>query len=142
MPTSDPSRIDRILDVARGVAFRGPSERENRELTRIPFDGHVALVVLLPTGEKAPPVSLAAQDVSSGGLCVIAPQELAVGGRGAILILKSDGEAVILGARVVYANWLGVPGFECGLEFELQPSGVSLEDFLDAEGNLPRLAAA
>ncbi len=142
MAVTDPSRADRILDVARGVAFIGPSERESRELTRMSFDAPVAFVLLLPAGGKAPPLSLAAQDISSGGLCVISAQELTVGGRGAILIRKSDGEAVILGARVVYANWIGAPGFECGLEFELHPSGVTLEDFLDAEGNLPRLAAA
>jgi hypothetical protein len=99
----------------------------------------VVLIQVSSSGQKASPIILASENISSGGLCVIAPLELPVGGRGAILMQKSDGECVLLGARVVYVNPLDAEAFECGLEFEIQPSAISLNDFSDAAGNLPQI---
>jgi hypothetical protein len=107
MPHPETTRIDRIIDIARGVAPVGPGERENREATRIPYASHIALLQISASGTKAPPIILPSENISSGGLCVISKLELPVGGRGAILMQKSDGECVLLGARVVYVNALG-----------------------------------
>jgi hypothetical protein len=142
MPHPETSRVDRIIDIARGVAPVGPGERENREATRIPFASQVALLPISTSGQKAPPIILTSENISSGGLCVIAPLELSVGGRGAILMQKSDGECVLLGARVVYVNPIDVEVFECGLEFEIKPSAVSVDDFCDPAGNLPQVGPA
>jgi hypothetical protein len=142
MPQPEFSQVDRIIDIASGSAPAGPSERENREATRVPFVGHVALLQRSSSGEKHRPILLVSDNLSSGGLCVIAGHELPVGGRGAILLLKSDGEPVILGARVVYVNALGPKGFECGLEFAPPPSDVSIDDFCDAAGDLPQVGPA
>ena len=51
--------------------------------------------------------------------------------------MKSDGESVVIGARVVHVNNRGPNRFECGIEFETEPSAVTLLDFQDAAGNLP-----
>lgn len=142
MPQPETNRVDRIIDIARGVAPVGPGERENREATRIPFVSQVALIQVSSSGRKAFPIMLTSENISSGGLCVIAPLELPVGGRGAILMQKSDGECVLLGARVVYVNPLDDEAFECGLEFEIQPSAIALDDFLDAAGDLPQIGPA
>jgi hypothetical protein len=133
------NRVDRIIDIARGVAPVGPGERENREATRIPYASNVALVQLTPSGSKTSPIVLPGVNISSGGLCVITSVELPVGGRGALLMQKSDGECVLLGARVIYVNPLSPRSFECGLEFAITPSAVSLEDFYDEAGDLPRV---
>ncbi|MHC4080360.1 MAG: PilZ domain-containing protein [Planctomycetota bacterium] len=142
MPQSETSRVDRIIDIARGVAPVGPGERENREATRIPFASQVALIQVGASGQKASPIILTSENISSGGLCVIARLELSVGGRGAILMQKSNGECVLLGARIVYVNPLDAETFECGLEFEVQPSSIALDDFHDAAGNLPQIGPA
>lgn len=141
MVASQLRQIDRILDIARGVAPIGPADRENREATRLAFTGPVALVLLLPAGGRTSPVVLKGENISSGGLGVLSRRELSVGSRGAIMVARSDGEQVILGARVVYSNTLGPKGFECGLEFDGQPAGISREDFQDPNGELPKLAA-
>ena len=142
MPHSDQGRIDRLIDIARGVASVGPADRENREVTRLPFCCPAALVLFTPSGETTPPTILAAENISSGGLCVISRQELSVGSRGAVMITKSDGEAVILGARVMYANTLGPKGFVCGIEFEMHPRAITRESFQDVAGRLPQLGPA
>ncbi len=135
-------QIDRIIDVARGVAPCGPSQRENREATRIPYTSDVAMVVVTPSGAKASPSILNCENISTGGLCVMSHSELPVGSRGGVLIMKSDGDIVVLGAKVVYTNARGPAGFECGLEFERTISLVTLDDFRDQIGKLPRIGPA
>ena len=73
---------------------------------------------------------------------MISRRDLSVGVRGAIMLAKSDGKSVVVGARVVYSNALGPKGFESGLEFETQPPAVNTEDFHDADGNLPEVGPA
>ena len=97
---------------------------------------------ITPAGRKGRPVILPGVNISSGGLCVISAVELPVGGRGAILMQKSDGDCVVLGARVIYVNPLSPKSFECGLEFGIAPSAVSLDDFCDASGELPQVGPA
>jgi hypothetical protein len=144
MHQPDPNRIDRILDIARGAAPAGPGERESRESARVPHVAPVAMVQFRPSGDKTSPVTLTCQEISIGGLGVISPRELAVGCRGAILMLRSNGEPVLLGARVVHTKPAGPRQYESGLEFEIPPAAVavSLDDFRDARGDLPRLTVA
>ena len=73
MPQPEANRVDRIIDIARGIAPVGPGERENREATRIPFAIQVALIQMSSSGQKASPIILTSENISSGGLCVIAP---------------------------------------------------------------------
>ena len=142
MPEPESIQIDRIIDVARGAAPAGPSQRENREATRIPYTSDVAMVVVTPSGAKVSPNILNCENISTGGLCVMSHTELPVGSRGGVLIMKSDGESVVLGALVVHVNDRGRSGFECGIEFETEPSVVTLLDFQDAAGNLPQIGHA
>ncbi len=138
----DETRIDRIIDIARGVAPAGPSERENRETCRIPYSGNVAVILIASTGAKTAPCIVACENVSTGGIAVLSSEELAIGARCGVLIMKSDGESVVIGARIVHVNDRGPEGFECGVEFETQPSVVTLLDFQDAAGNLPQIGHA
>lgn len=135
-------RFDRIIDIARGAAPAGPSERENREACRIPYMGTVAIVLIAPSGGKTAPALVACRDISTGGLRVLSSNELPVGSRGGVLIMKSDGEPVVLGARIVHVRRHGSLGFDCGLEFEVEPSAVSMLDFKDAAGNVPEIGSA
>ncbi len=135
-------QIDRIIDVARGAAPTGPSQRENREATRIPYTSDVAMVVVTPSGAKVSPRILNCENISTGGLCVMSHTELPVGSRGGVLILKSDGDMVVLGVKVVYANSRGPGRFECGLEFERVTSVVTMDDFRDHIGTFPQIGPA
>lgn len=142
MTHPDAVRIDRIIDTALGVATIGPGERSNREANRIPYHRQVAMLPIKAGKKKSPPIILTAENISSGGLCVISDRELSVGGRGAVLMQKSDGESVLLGGRVVYVNALGEGCFECGVEFEMPPSAASMRDFHDAAGYLSWIGPA
>ena len=133
---------DRIIDIARGVAPAGPSERENREACRIPYAGTVAMIMIRPTGTTTDPILVTCENISTGGIGVMSAQELPVGSRGGVLIMKSDGESVVIGTRVVHVNDRRPNGFECGIEFETEPSAVTLLDFQDAAGNLPQIGRA
>jgi len=134
--------IDRIIDIARGAAPAGPSERENREACRIPYTGTVAIILIRPAGTTTEPTLVVCENISTGGIGVLSAQELPVGSRGGVLIMKSDGESVVIGARVVHVNDRRPSGFECGIEFETDPSVVTLLDFQDTAGNLPRIGRA
>ena len=129
--------VDRIIDVARGVAPSAPSQHENRETTRLPFNGQVAVIRITPEGGKTKPVMAHGENISAGGLCVRTDRELPVGSRGAVLLVRSDGERVVLPAKIVYCHSYGTLEFECGLEFETQPAAITLNDFLDESGNPP-----
>ena len=135
-------RIDRIIDIARGVVPAGANGRENRKVTRIPFTTDVAIIVIGPTGEKCSPDIVRCENISTGGLCVTSPEPLDEGSHGGVLILRSDGEPVVLGMKVIHTTRRGALGYECGLEFEQQPSAVTMNDFRDSQGNLPRLGPA
>ncbi len=136
------AHIDRIIDIARGATPAGPSERENREACRIPYTGTVAIIMIRPAGTTTDPTLATCENISTGGIGVLSAQELPVGSRGGVLIMKSDGESVVIGARVVHVNNRGPNGFECGIEFETEPSVVTLLDFQDAAGTLPRIGHA
>ncbi len=133
------NHIDRIIDIARGAAPAGPSQRENREACRIPYTGTVAMIIIRPAGTTTEPTLVTCENISTGGIGVLSAQELPVGSRGGVLLMKSDGESVVIGARVVHVNDRGSDGFECGIEFETEPSAVTLLDFQDTAGNLPQI---
>ncbi|MEE8062263.1 MAG: PilZ domain-containing protein [Gemmatimonadales bacterium] len=139
MPPSISSMIDHIIDVALGVVPQGPTNRENREATRVPYNGHVSLIRFTPTGKRTEPLLLESENISSGGLCVRLPEELPVGCRGVVMLSRSDGERVILLAKVVYCNARDAFSYECGLEFEPPSVAVSFEDFKDGQGNMPEV---
>ncbi len=136
------NHLDRILDIARGAAPTGPRERENREACRMPYTGTVAMIMIRPAGTMTEPILVTCENISTGGIGVLSAQELPVGSRGGLLIMRSDGESVVLGARVVHVTDRRPSGFECGIEFETEPSVVTLLDFQDAAGNLPRIGHA
>ncbi len=137
-----PNAIDRIIDVARGVIPSGPGDRENRESTRMSYQREVAFVQITSSGEKTSPAILRGDNISAGGICLLSQREFDVGSRGAVLLLKSDGEAVVIGAQLVHCNTFGPQEFECGFEFEPQITAITLEDFQDAAGKLPDLRLA
>ena len=136
------NQLDRIIDIARGVAPAGPHERENREACRIPYTGTVAMIMIRPTGTMTEPILVTCENISTGGIAVLSEQALSVGSRGGLLIMRSDGESVVIGTRVVHVNDRRPGGFECGIEFETEPSVVTLLDFQDIAGDLPQIGHA
>jgi len=141
MPKQSVSRVDHIIDIARGAAPVGPGERENREAKRVPYHGQIAMVLIEADGEKRPAIILDCQDISTGGIGAVAPEQIARGTRGAILIRKSNGDPVLLGGRLVYSRPRNPRGFETGIEFELDPPAVLMDDFRDASGKLPNIGS-
>jgi hypothetical protein len=136
------SPIDHIIDVASGAAEADASDVENRGTRRFEYGGEIALVQWTPTGGKSIPTTVRCKNVSSSGMCVVSRYMLHVGHEGAILIKRSNGEEVILGVKVVHCSYVGDMDHESGVEFVECSDQFSLEDFRDAEGNLPPLRAA
>ena len=116
--------------------------REQRETLRLPFNAQVAYVRITPAGELTVPVLLGAENISVGGLCVRSSEALEVGSRGAVLVSRSDGEPVVLAAKVVHCNEVSNRKFDCGLEFEAALPSVTMRDFHDKDGKLPDVARA
>ena len=133
------ARIDQMIDLARGAIKPGPEQHENRDTRRHPFSGRVALVQRLPDGGKSVPLVVMTRDFSAGGLRIASRYMLHVGHRGAILLMRSTGEPVLIGVRVAHCRYVGDMNHESGLEFLPEVGGLTLDDFRDKAGQLPEL---
>jgi len=142
MTTEQMNRIDRIIDVARGVGNAEPIDVENRGNRRCNYEADLAFVQWTPTGGKSIATMVKCKNISSTGMCVVSRYMLHVGHEGAILLARSNGEEVILGVRVIHCSYVGDMKHESGLIFIEVPSHFSLEDFRDEQGNMPKLRAA
>jgi hypothetical protein len=139
MTRPDASVIDRLIDIARGSAQVSAEERENRDTKRVAFSGSVALVQVTATGDRTRPLIVRCKNISPGGLCIVSRQMLHIGHGGAVMMQRSNGTTVLLGARVVHCSYIGNMEHESGIEFTPLPEGISERDFHDAQGNLVRL---
>ncbi|MCP3902146.1 MAG: hypothetical protein GY715_00805 [Planctomycetes bacterium] len=138
MPVTD-NPIDRIIDVARGVLDPDPTDVENRGTRRHDYGGLVAFVQWTPTGGKSISTVVRCKNISSTGLCIQSRYMLHVGHEGALLMLRSSGEEVMLGVKVVHSAYVGEMTHESGLEFCEVHENFSVDDFRDEHGNMPRL---
>jgi hypothetical protein len=141
--TRSPAAIDRIIDIARGVRLLGTRDRESLQVVRYPYAAEVAFVEVDRSGTPTSPRVLRSESISTGGLSVRVHGQLSVGGRGAVMLRRSDGMLVVLPARIAYCNVCGDGEYECGLDFEPPPSAdVAARDFCDGSGRPPLLPAA
>ena len=138
MSTPD-NPIDRIIDVARGVADPDPTDVEHRSTRRHEYDGLVSFVQWTPTGGKSISTVVRCKNISSTGLCIQSRYMLHVGHEGVILMARSDGEEVMLGVKVVHSSYVGDMNHQSGLRFIDVPVRFCLDDFRDQQGNMLRL---
>jgi hypothetical protein len=134
--------MDHIIDIASGAAEPDDSLREHRDSQRIACDENVAIVQRTPDGGKTICTVVRARDISPGGMCVNSRYMLHVGQTGAILVTRSNGEQSIVGVRVAHSRYTGNMEHESGLEFTGDADGFTLKDFVDQQGNMPRLDRA
>jgi hypothetical protein len=139
MASTELSVIDRLIDVARGEAEPEPEDRENRGTRRCPYEGRVALVQIVPDGGKSIPTVVTCKNMSAGGMCVRSKFMLHVGHEGALLVQRSSGEVVMIGARVVHCAYVGNMMHESGIEFIALAEAFAMDDFRDDDGRLPEL---
>ena len=137
MATASPDDIDRIIDVATGVEDAEPADLENRRTRRAELDTPMALVQWTPGGGKSISTIVTGKNISSTGLCVLSRYMLHVGQEGVILMLRSNGEAVMLGVKAVHSSYVGDMKHESGLTFIPAPKGFTIDDFRDEQGHLP-----
>jgi hypothetical protein len=139
MSGPDLNSIDHIIDIARGATAADEADRENRHTRRVDYDNLVVLVQLTPEGRKSIPIMVRCRNISAGGMCILSRYMLHVGYEGAILMMRSDGQPVILPAKVVHCKYAGEMMHESGIEF-IEPSvHFEMGDFRDAHGNMPQL---
>ncbi|MDY7109914.1 MAG: PilZ domain-containing protein [Planctomycetota bacterium] len=139
MAAQDLTSIDHIIDIARGATAPDPVDQEHRQTRRIPYDGTVALVQITPDGGKSIPTVVRCRNVSAGGMCIHSRYMLHIGYEGAILMMRSNGEAVIIGAKIVHCKYIGDMLHESGVEFIPSSVNFMMDDFCDEQGNMPRL---
>ena len=139
MGKQDVFTIDRLIDIASGAAQTDPALEEGRGDRRFPYNGLVAFVQMTATGGYSIPTVLHCVNMGQRGLGVISRYMLHVGHKGAVLLRRSNGELIVLGATVVHCTYKGDMKHECGLALTSEPVGFSLEDFRDRQGNLPKL---
>ncbi len=134
--------IDRIIDFARGSIDIAPVDAENRRTIRCEHCAPIGFVQWTPDGGKSIATVVHTKDMSSSGLCVVSGYMLHVGHEGAILMLRSNGEEVILGVKVVHCSYVGEMKHESGLSFVEMSNEFSMDDFRDQHGNMPELRKA
>lgn len=135
------STIDRMIDVARGVAETDPVDLENRGTRRCEHEALVALVQWTPNGGKSISTVVQCKNMSPSGMCIVSRYMLHVGHEGVLLLQRSNAENVILGIKVIYCKYVGGMKHESGIKFVEVPTHFSMEDFRDEQGNMPRLGS-
>ena len=129
--------IDHLINIAKGTVDDPEFDREHRTYKRRPYE-HTVWFVECGSGEHAEaPIPLRCRNISAGGLNVFSRTMLTAGGDGAVLLPRSDGEPALVGARVVYCNFVDQQRCEVGMEFIEVPEGITLDSFCDAHGQLP-----
>jgi hypothetical protein len=139
MSEHDPASIDHIIDIARGISAADTADREHRQTRRMPYDRAIALVQITPDGGRSIPTIVRCKNISAGGMCIHSRYMLHIGYEGAILMMRSNGEPVILGAKVVHCKYIGDMLHESGIEFIRSSVNFTMDDFCDEQGNMPRL---
>ena len=137
MRIPEPGFIDDIIDVAckrKTLAL----DAENRGVLRGEYVAPIALVQWTPEGGKSIVAVCESKDASSTGMCVVSKYMLHVGYEGGVMMLRSGGEAVLLGIQVMHSRYVGEMVHETGLAFIPVPAGYSIDDFRDCQGNLPK----
>lgn len=132
-----PSRqTDQIIDAASS----GEATESDRRLNdRKPYEALVAVVLVQPEGGSSDPIVLRAIDISVGGMGVVSRQMLHPGTRGAVQLVRSNGQRALVGFETRHSRYTGSLRHETGLEFTALPEGLSAEDFMDEKGRLVTL---
>jgi hypothetical protein len=129
-----------MIDLAVGESTGKPRRAERRSNKRLSYDALVALVLLSSGGEKSEAVVLRAKDISFGGLRVMGRRELALGARGAVQLMRSNGQMAVVGATVQHCQYNpDAHGYEIGLQFVALPRALSPRDFLDGKSRMKLL---
>ena len=128
--------LERILDIAVGSAEADARDWENRAFKRRECDGWIAMISVDANGEKSEPVTMRSEDLSPGGIGTYSWHEVPAGSRGVMMIRRSAGEHVLLGAKVVYCRPRSARDYRCGIQFSSPPPGVSIDDFREEGGAL------
>ncbi|MHC5005147.1 MAG: PilZ domain-containing protein [Planctomycetota bacterium] len=137
MSQGAPNATDRIIDAAESLqAGDAMLPEEKRQQKRYEYSALVALLLRGPDGTRSRPIVVRGSDLSSGGLCVLSSIPLAVGGRGVMQIVRSNGQFALVGFQVRHCRPLGNADYCAGLQFCSLPEGFTREEFLDAQGNL------
>lgn len=134
--------IDQIIDIARGAIEVEAADAENRRTIRAPYERAIGFVQWTPDGGKSIATVVKCKDISSAGLCVVSRYMLHIGHEGAVLMLRSNGEEVMLGVKVVHCSYVGDMNHESGLAFIDLSDQFASDDFRDQYGKMPELRAA
>jgi hypothetical protein len=137
--SQDIDALDRVIDMASGAVPKSDLLAEHRGDRRLPMSQKVAFVQRMPDGGKSICTVVQGKDISPGGMCIISRYMLHIGQKGAVLLTRSNGKQVIIGAKVVHCRYVGPAGHESGLEFLDSVDGFTIEDFRDQQGNMPQL---
>jgi hypothetical protein len=128
-----------LIAIAAGEEHADAVLSDRRAKGRVPYQGWVVLLLLGPAGERYPPRTLRAHDISSGGICVVSPQMMHVNSEGAIQMVRSDGSMAMAGVRVCHCRYIGKMKHHVGLAFIPMPEDFENESFLDEDGRMKLL---
>jgi hypothetical protein len=129
--TQHETNTDQVIDgiVRMAQDQQPPLERENRNNDRLPYSGHVALILLDQSGTPIPPMLLQAADISRSGIGVTSRHMFHVGSVGAMQMLRSDGKSAIVGVKVRHCRYTGNMQHHSGFEFMAVPHQIKDSHF-------------
>lgn len=109
-----------------GKAYEGS---ERRAAERHPYTQSVQVVLFAGDGSLSAPISLEGRDLSGSGIGVTGRVMINPGREGAMRLIRSDGEAVIVGVRAVRCRYIGHMQHETGFRFMPLSAAITPQDF-------------
>jgi hypothetical protein len=127
---------DRLIDIASGKINPAALSSDRRNRRRIPFDATVAVVLMGPDDRIGRPMALQAKDISIGGMCVTSRKMLYPGSRGAMQLVRSNGQMAIVGVQVQHCRYAGEMQHHIGFKFIPLAANVDAKAFVGRNGQM------
>lgn len=142
MPAKAQNDIDRLIDLAEGKTTMTAFESERRSRKRVPYDATIALVLVEPDSRVGRPMALKGRDLSVGGISVISRSMMYPGSRGAMQLVRTNGQMAIVGVQVRHCRYVSDMQHHVGFKFIPLAEEMDARAFLDRRGRMIVLDAA
>lgn len=126
---------DHFIDPAEAT----PAELAPRGQDRVPYTGHVVLVLITAEGDRTQPIVADAREISVDEISIVSRQMLHPGAAGAMQMMRSDGRLALVGVEVRGSTYIGNMQHITACRFVPLPATMPVDEFLDEDGRLKLL---
>lgn len=127
--------IEGAQRIALGEA-EAPAPADRRTHQRFAFDAEIPAVWAGTRGSNHEILMLRSQDISAGGICLVARSMVHVGAFGVIRLPLPGRDNAIVGVEVTHCRYMGDMHHAIGCRFTTPPAQLKTARFVEKDGRL------